>query len=63
MFGTVGPKAPDCENPITPGGFAAKIFSGTQANTWSNLAYVLVGFDAIGLGCHDLNHKPPIAGG
>ena len=35
----------------------------TQANTWSNLAYVLVGFYAIGLGCRDLRQKPPVEGG
>ena len=35
----------------------------TRANTWSNLVYVLVGFYAIGLGCHDLRHRPPLGGG
>jgi len=29
----------------------------TRANSWSNLTYVLVGFYAIALGCHDLRRK------
>ncbi len=29
----------------------------TRANSWSNLIYVLVGFYAIALGCHDLRRK------
>lgn len=31
----------------------------TRANSWSNLAYVLVGFYAIALGCHDQRRNPP----
>jgi len=31
----------------------------TQANTWSNLAYVLVGLYAVGLGLNDLRQKAP----
>jgi len=34
---------------------AADLFR-TQANTWSNLAYVLVGFYCIALGMHDRPH-------
>ena len=34
----------------------------TQANTWSNLAYVLVGFYTLALGCHDARHNFAIAG-
>ncbi len=36
---------------------AADLFR-TQANTWSNLAYVLVGLYCIGLGIHDRRHVP-----
>lgn len=35
----------------------------TRANTWSNLAYVLVGIYAIGLGCHDMRRKVAGRGG
>ena len=35
----------------------------TRANTWSNLAYVLVGFYSTALGCYDLMHKRPLIGG
>lgn len=38
-------------------------FFRTQANTWSNLAYFLVGFYALALGCHDRRRNPPVAGG
>jgi hypothetical protein len=34
----------------------------TQANTWSNLAYVLVGLYGIAIGCHDLRRKRPAEG-
>lgn len=34
-------------------------FFRTRANTWSNLAYVLVGFYCIALGMHDLAHALP----
>ena len=43
-------------------GYAERIYPDdvlrTRANAWSNLAYVLVGFYALGLGCHDLRRKP-----
>ena len=35
----------------------------TRANTWSNLAYVLVGFYALGLGWHDLRTMHPAHAG
>jgi hypothetical protein len=38
-------------------------FFRTQANTWSNLAYVLVGLYALGLGWHDLRRKRPADAG
>jgi hypothetical protein len=40
--------------------YAADLFR-TQANTWSNLAYVLVGFYALALGWRDLRRPPPVA--
>lgn len=35
----------------------------TRANSWSNLAYVLVGFYALGLACHDRRRNPASASG
>ena len=34
----------------------------TEANTWSNLAYVVVGFYALALGWCDLRRRPPVGG-
>ena len=48
-------------------GYAERIypddFLRTRANSWSNLAYVLVGFYALGLACHDRRHNPANTGG
>ena len=48
-------------------GYAERIYPEevfrTQANTWSNLAYVLVGLYAIGLGCHDMRRGVAVQGG
>jgi hypothetical protein len=35
----------------------------TRVNTWSNLAYVVVGLYALALGCHDWRRKPANADG
>ena len=35
----------------------------TRANTWSNLAYVLVGLYGVAIGWHDLRHPSPIGAG
>ena len=35
----------------------------TRSDTWSNLAYVLVGFYALALGWHDLRRQPPANAG
>jgi len=48
-------------------GYAERIypddFLRTRANSWSNLAYVLVGFYALGLACHDRRRNPANTGG
>ena len=45
-------------------GYAERIYPDevlrTRANTWSNLAFVLVGFYALALGCHDQRREPPV---
>ncbi len=48
-------------------GYAERIYPGdflrTRANSWSNLAYVLLGFYALGFAWHDRRRNPPSAGG
>lgn len=48
-------------------GYAERIypddFLRTRANSWSNLAYVLVGFYSIGLAFHDRRRNPASGGG
>ena len=51
-------RKPDYSERIYP----EKVFR-TQANTWSNLAYVLVGLYSVGLGSHDMRRGVAVQGG
>ena len=55
--------SPELRHPAYAEGVYSGDFFRTRANTWSNLAYVLVGLYALGLGLWDFRRQRPLTSG